>query len=110
MTDENLEEVFQSYCHVHGLNPDMELHTDTVDTLYLRLIFMAGYNTANAGFNEEWGIAYKDNEDGRPVDPIRNPQAAKGIFGHYGIPGDKLVKRRVWDWETVEEKSAPAAD
>ena len=53
---------------------------------------------------QEWGIAYHDNPQGYPVDPIRNPAAARGIFGHYGVPGDKLVRREVGPWITVEEK------
>lgn len=52
----------------------------------------------------EWGIAYADNPKDTPVDPIRNPKAAEGIFGHYGQPGDRLVKRVTHGWETIEEK------
>ncbi len=53
----------------------------------------------------EWGIFYNDAPKGvNPIDVIVNPQAAKGIFGHYGVSGDKLVRRRVLAWETIEEK------
>ena len=75
----------------------------------LQAVFEAAQRSERAAIlgdsDVEWGIAYHDNPKEFPIDPIKHPKAAQGIFKHYGEPGDKLVKRIVHSWTVEAEKS-----
>jgi len=91
----------------HDVPEEIVLATgETIQAKDLFMKWLLQYDKLKLGgeFEVEWGIDYVD-EKVLPVEPIRNTKAAHGIFNHYAVPGDKLVKRVTGVWVTQEEKT-----
>jgi hypothetical protein len=49
----------------------------------------------------EWGVRW----NGEPTVMIYgSEQAAKGLFKHYGVPGEQLVSRLITEWNVEDER------
>jgi hypothetical protein len=107
MDDALVALTWSNFAENHEVPEEITLATgETIQAKDLFMKWLLQYDKLKLGgdFEVEWGIDYVD-EKVLPVEPIRNTQAAHGIFKAHGVPGDKLVKRVTGVWVTQEEKT-----
>jgi hypothetical protein len=50
---------------------------------------------------KEWGVRWAGDDK---ITVYTDEKAAKGLFKHYGLPGEELVSRLTTDWAVEDEK------